>query len=71
MDLPVRLRDLARRVDVRAPILPPPGLSSALLAAADDLERQTAKNKALLAEVQRLRPVVEAARALRSALDGA
>ena len=43
MDLPVTLRDLARRVDVRVPILPPPGLASALLAAATEIERQEAR----------------------------
>jgi hypothetical protein len=71
MELPVRLRDLARRVDVRAPILPPPGLAPALLAAADELERQARKATAMRDELDRLRPVVEAARAMRAALEGA
>jgi hypothetical protein len=65
------LRDLARRVDVRKPILPPPDLAPSLLAAADELERAERKRLLMQAELDRLRPVIEAARALRSALDGA
>lgn len=70
MDLPVTLRDLARRVDVRRPILPPPDLAPALLAAADEIERRDRKAASMRDELDRLRLVVEAARALRAALDG-
>lgn len=70
-ELPVKLRDLARRVDVRRPILPPPDLAPALLAAADTIELSERKGAAMREELGRLRPVVEAARALRDALDGA
>lgn len=52
MELPVTLRDLARRVDVRRPILPPPGLAPALLAAADELERQAARMGRQKAEIE-------------------
>lgn len=41
--LPETLRDLARRVDVRVPILPPPGIAPALLAASDELDRLASK----------------------------
>lgn len=43
MELPEALRDLARRVDVRVPILPPPPLAPALQAAADEIGRLNAK----------------------------
>jgi hypothetical protein len=69
-ELATTLRDLARRVDVRVPILPPPGLAPALLAAADELDRLARKQAGMQAEVQRLRPVVDAAQAMRRALDG-
>lgn len=52
---PEHLRDLARRVDVRKPILPPPDLAPALLAAADELERQQGKIAGLAADVARIR----------------
>lgn len=62
--LPDQLRALARQCDVRRPILPPPGLCSALLAAAEELERGELKCAALTDEVRRLRPVVTAIHAL-------
>lgn len=49
--LPETLRDLARRVDVRRAILPPPGLAPALLAAADEIERQAARADRLRQDV--------------------
>ncbi len=52
-DLPTTLRDLARRVDVRRPILPPPDLAPALLAAADELDKRGAR-------IERQRQEIEA-----------
>lgn len=49
--LPETLRDLARRVDVRRAILPPAGLAPALLAAADEIERQSARADRLRQDV--------------------
>ena len=69
LTLPDQLRALARQCDVRRPILPPPGLCSALLAAAEELERGERKRVSMTGELQRLARVEAAAQALKRALD--
>lgn len=55
MSLSDTLREMARKVDVRVPILPPPPLAPALLAAADELERLEQKINGQREDVARIR----------------